>query len=209
MAVAEAESRWLLRGFGRVIIAASIVVAVLGLVLGWPAATMGNAFQLLGLALAALGIPILSQALARVELRVSSAKHAIVRWILKARNRVKHLAARVLRRRRDATVHAVAAMGSASAGGDSALAITARGDPGKADMRTLLIRHDREIVELHDRVDGLERTQTKDRAAARADIDALRTELQEHVLSVTREGWHYIAGGAAITAAGIVVALFG
>jgi hypothetical protein len=35
--------------------------------------------------------------------------------------------------------------------------------------------------------------------------DALRVELQAHVLSVTREGWQFIVLGAVVTAGGIII----
>ena len=184
-------------------------VAVLALVLGWPASTMGNVFQLIGLMIAGLGVPILSPALGRVELHAGTAKVAVARWMVTTRATLKRRLARLFRRRKDANISAPAVVGTTSGTGGGALALTVRDNPAKVPERELLVRHDREIVELRGQVDALERTQAKDRAATGHAIDALRTELQEHVLSITREGWHYIVGGASVTAVGIVVALFG
>jgi hypothetical protein len=68
--------------------------------------------------------------------------------------------------------------------------------------------HDGEIVQLTTRVGAVEQARATDRADVDNKIDDLRTELQQQVLSLTREGWHYIAGGAAVSAAGIVISHF-
>ena len=209
MTNADTESRWLLRAIGDGLYAVCVGVAVLALVLGWPASTMGNVFQLIGLMIAGLGVPILSPALGRVELHAGTAKVAVARWMVTTRATLKRRLARLFRRRKDANISAPAVVGTTSGTGGGALALTVRDNPAKVPERELLVRHDREIVELRGQVDALERTQAKDRAATGHAIDALRTELQEHVLSITREGWHYIVGGASVTAVGIVVALFG
>jgi len=48
-----------------------------------------------------------------------------------------------------------------------------------------------------------------DRGVAQQRVNDLRIEMQQHVLSVTTEGWQFILVGAGATGAGIIIATFG
>jgi hypothetical protein len=197
----DAESRWLLRGIGYAFLVDCAVLGVLAIAFGWQADKVGNGLQLLGLMFAALGVPVVSPWLASVELGAAAARDATARWV-HARLRQLQGAWTRLRRRRPRTVAMNVEAHSSATASASATLTTGYGVSG---ARELAIRALDEIKQLRKDLSTLE---TTSRQETEQKLDALRTELQLHVSSITREGWHYIIGGAGITALGIVVALF-
>lgn len=202
----NAESRWLLRWLGYVLAAAVAALGVFGIAFGLQAEKLGNGLQLLGLFIAALGVPILSPALRSVELRAAAAYAATAHWIATKREAIRVRLARLrggVTFARSGTVRSSAGVRGHATG--------ARVQPVYDDMspRELALRALDEIEWLRQEVRALDERRAQDRTDVFAALAALRTELQEHVLSVTREGWRYIVSGASVTAVGIIVALFG
>jgi hypothetical protein len=196
----DAESRWLVRGLAALFLFVFVVVIVAWPVAGWPADTVANVCQLLGLGLAALAIPVVSPWMAHVERKADVAKAATRRRLSVARAKLRAGWARVRGvTTGSGTVH-LTLHGTGTASGSLTLDVSYGGE-----TRDLAIRALREIQALRQ---ALEEFKTTSREETERRIDALRTELQEHVLSVTREGWHYVIGGAGLTAVGIAIALF-
>jgi hypothetical protein len=202
----DAESRWLLRWLGYGLIGALVGLTGLGLAYGWPASKVGSGFQLLGLCIAALGVPVVSPWLARVEVRAAAARRATATWIGAKRRAITHRLARLFRRSRDVTIHVPPITASVSMG-LPAVTQTARGRVSDLDARELATRALDEVRQLRARVQALEEGRDVDRAEFEQRSEALRTELQRHVVSVTLQGWHYIVGGAGVTALGIGITL--
>jgi hypothetical protein len=197
----RSESRWLVPAITWISITGLGVITVGGLWGGWPADRVGNLFQLLGLVIAAMQIPVVSPGLARVEAGAKATAVAVARSCAAAWRGIK----RALRgwrrdtRQRRSTFATVVPRST--------------GTKVKADYSgmTAMQKAERALDEvgwLRDEVRTLKATVDTDRAVAQQRVDDLRIELQEHVLSVTRAGWQFILVGAVATAAGIIVATF-
>jgi hypothetical protein len=89
---------------------------------------------------------------------------------------------------------------SASAGGSANLTTGYGGD-----TRALAIQALEQIKSLEEELRSFK---TASRDETQRKLDALRIELQEHVLTFTTKGWVYVVIGAVTTAVGLGVATF-
>lgn len=201
----RAEGTRLLKSLGRFLIAAGVVLGALALVFGWPLDRTGNGFQLLGILIASLGVPVVPPVLARGEVVLRQTRQASGRWIARRREQLRRWWDRVRRR-----THLVSASGTAHASGTMTATVTV--SRGSVNRETI---GEREwLAFLHDEVDSvwlrlrdMEESRADDRAAVDRRLADLRDELQEHTSAVTREGWRYIVGGLVCSGFGTLLSL--
>jgi hypothetical protein len=201
------ESRWLLHSLARLFALGFVGFTAVALLNDWPIGRLGNAYQLVGVLFAALALPVLSPWLATVEVHIGEAKRAMQRWTVQRREQLRVLWARLRRK----PIPPITREGAAS----STLGAVRTHSVGYADVDRESISEREWLAFLHgqldtlkERVRELEAGRTADRKAIDSKLGALRAELQQHTLAVTREGWNYVATGATITALGIALTLF-
>jgi hypothetical protein len=195
----DAESRWLLDALAYLCWSAFVALSMFWPGLDLPAEKVGNAYQLLGLFIAALAIPVLSPALARVERRIAAMREAIARWRAVVGAPLRRWWKRLLRRPPKTVL---ASLRGRADGTSSMSATPTTGYTG--DTRQLAIRALDEVQDLRQQLLAL---QSESRQETQQRMEALRTDLHAHVSSVTREGWYYVVVGAVVTAGGIVITL--
>jgi hypothetical protein len=204
-APSEPESRWLVIALAGMFIAIGLLLLAALVVLDWPCDQVGNALQLVGLAIAALGVPVVPPWLAGVERRLAAAARKLSRWIEATAEQVRRRWDRLRGNTRVPTLG-----GTATARGRASGTVTIK--RGTVDRNTIETRE--WLGVMHDQVDALWATLDhlqESTGAERRKLDERllqqRRELQAHTLAVTRGGWHYIVGGAGCTAIGIGLTL--
>src|SRR4051794_27088828 len=95
VAASPRESQWLLVTLARLFAATFYLLFWVSIGLGWPMENVGNAFQLLGVMVAALGVPVVSPFLARVEAALQAAMTEAKRWTAQRRDAIKSWWARL------------------------------------------------------------------------------------------------------------------
>jgi hypothetical protein len=167
----------------------------------WPLDVVGNAYQLLGVFIAALGVPVVEPWLMQRELELDGSAREAMRF-MRARRAAWHEWWREWWRRRrggpqtatvDAAVELSAAGAIATAGGRVELTV----------KRTL----EAEIASLKQELESLTKARAEDAADFKRQLAAQREELRAHAVSVTRQGWQYIVWGATCSAFGTFLAL--
>jgi hypothetical protein len=76
----EPESAWLLPTIARLLVAAVYLLFCVSIGLAWPLEAVANGFQLLGLLLAALGVPVVPPELGKIERALSGARVRLTGW---------------------------------------------------------------------------------------------------------------------------------
>lgn len=173
--------------------------------LEWPLDDVGNAFQLLGVTVAALGVPVVPPFLARIEQALSRAIAAVRRWARDQRRAIQAWWARL--RGRPHFIDLAGAAG-ATAGGHAHVTVTR----GKVDRDTI---SDRDwLAFLNDEVDAiwerlrlLDESRQADWAEFERRLASQSEDLRAHTLTVTREGWQYVVAGVICSWYGTLLAL--
>ncbi len=198
-------SKWLLHWLVRLLVGVAFVGGVAAIAYGWPLEKTGTAYQLLGLLIAALGVPIVDPALGQFEVAFQRARRHALKLARERRQRLRLWWARI--RKRPNVVDLEGTMsGRSSLHGDLTVTRLQVDRDTVGDREWLGFLND-EIVAIWDRVRGLEQARTEDLAKFDRQFDALAEELHEEALAITREGWHYILGGAGMSALGIGMTL--
>jgi hypothetical protein len=201
----EPESRWLFWTLAGLLFATTFLLFSVSVVLSWPLAKVGNGFQLLGVTIAALGVPVIPPFLGRVESAIEHGVAVARRWLAHRRAALQAWWDRLRRRTR-----VVAASGGVTTGGAVSGSVTT--ERGKVDRETISERD--WLAFLNDEIDALWvslRQLRKDRAADWEEFERrLATEgedLRAHTIAVTRRGWQFILAGVACSWFGTLLAL--
>jgi len=202
----EAESAWLLLTLARLFGASVYLCLCVGVGLGWPLDKVGNGLQLLGIGIASLGVPVVPPFLSQIERDAALAARRARKRLVVIRSRLRDVWARLTGRRKVvcASVTLTAAGELSVAGG---MDVRVRVDRAWVSDRAWLEHLDDQVHHILDRLDARDRVRREEHEALDRRFDRLRGDLQTHTLTVTRQGWRFILGGAACSAAGTVLAL--
>lgn len=173
--------------------------------LHWPLDKVGNAFQLLGVTVAALGVPVVPPFLARVERALDRAMMAAKRWAENRREAVRAWWARLRGQTRIASL-----AGTSSGSGSMSGTLTT----GRRQLNRDTVGEREWLAFLNDEVDAiwenvrrLDRERAADWAEFERRLATQHEELRAHTLAVTREGWRFIVGGVGCSWFGTLLAL--
>lgn len=197
----------LAQSIARVLAGVGLVLFCLAVGLTWPLTTVAGGFQLFGLALASLGIPVVPPWLVRLEHAAATMKATVDRWIVRQRERLQEWWRRLRGR---PIVRSVNLAGEISgAGGISAKATIGRPpiDRDTISERAWLALLDDQMTSVYRRLELIEEGRSQDRADIVRRLDAQGNELRAHTLAVTRQGWQYIVSGLACSALGTALGM--
>jgi hypothetical protein len=191
------EPGWLRQSITRLFAIVGLFLFPGAVGVAWPLDAVGNAYQLLGVFIAALGVPVVEPWLMQRERELDGSAREAMRFM-----RVRRAAWREWWRRRrggpqtatvDAAVELSAAGAIATAGGRAELTV----------KRTV----EAEIAVLKQELESLTKARAEDAADFKRQLAAQREELETHAVRVTERGWQYIVCGAACSAFGTFLAL--
>jgi hypothetical protein len=190
------EAGWLGRSLTLLIALAVVALLPVALVVGWSVDAVGAVYQVLGIAIAGIGVPIVAPRLREAEQALDRGARRARAWVRTRRDALR----RWWRRRRRVTqswtmTADVSGTSAGASGGSANLTVTG----GTAE----------ELAALRSRVETLERAQAEHAADVQRQLAEQRVELRAHTVSVTQEGWQYILSGAACSAFGTILPLFG
>jgi hypothetical protein len=184
----------------------SVLFIAAAIALSWRAQIVSGGVQLLGIVIAALGVPTVGARLERLVNGLIAAKQRLDRWWASQRRRLINAWAR-LRGRRSVVVHVAGASAGASGGG----ATISVGHPG-VDRSTV---SDRDwLAFLNDQVDALrsrihdaEATRDEDRREFDQRLTGQASQLRAEMVSLTQRGWQLVLTGLSMSAIGIVIGM--
>ena len=186
------EAGWLGRSL-TLLLALAFVALLVALAVGWSLETVGALYQVLGIAIAGMGVPIVAPRLQRAEQALNGWARGVGAWMRTRRDAVREWWRRLRRR------------------GGKTLATSVRASADIATMveRASVAKYETEVAALKHEVESLKEAHAEDRADFARQLAAQREELRAHTVSVTQGGWQYILSGAACSAFGTVLPLFG
>jgi hypothetical protein len=195
--------------FGGGVIFGAVVAAVALAASGDVSAKIaGGGVQLLGTALALLGVAVVRASFELAADKAVEAKLGLDRWWGLRRERLRNWWAH--RRGRPAVTHRVAF--DAATVSEATLVTTVqryRVDRQTVSDRDWLVHLDDRLYSLHDVVDRAEESRIADRDEVLGRLGAQREELRAEIQRETRQGWQLIVAGLACSAVGTAVGMAG